>query len=67
MVIDIERRAPVLGAGRGGVSGAGMHPVAVRAVYDVHEALPDVPIVGVGGTTSGADVVEFLLAGASAV
>ena len=67
MVIDIERRAPVLGAGRGGVSGAGMHPVAVRAVYDVHQARPEVPIVGVGGTATGADVVEFVLAGASAV
>ena len=67
MVIDVERRRPVLGAKRGGLSGAAMHPVAVRALYDVHEALPNVPIVGVGGTSSGADVVEFLLAGASAV
>lgn len=67
MVIDVERRRPVLGAKRGGLSGAAMHPVAVRAVYDVHEALPAVPLVGVGGTSSGADVVEFLLAGASAV
>jgi dihydroorotate dehydrogenase (NAD+) catalytic subunit len=67
MVIDVERRRPVLGAGGGGVSGAAMHPVAVRAVHDVHSALPDVPIVGVGGTTTGVDVVEFLLAGASAV
>jgi len=67
MAIDIEARRPVLGAGRGGLSGAGVHPVAVRAVYDVHEALPDLPIVGVGGTSTGADVVEFLLAGASAV
>jgi len=67
MAIDIETRRPVLGAGRGGLSGAGVHPVAVRAVYDVHEALPDLPIVGVGGTSTGADVVEFLLAGASAV
>ena len=67
MVIDIESRRPVLGAKKGGMSGAAMHPVAVRAVYDVHEAAPDLPIVGVGGTSSGADVVEFLLAGASAV
>jgi len=67
MVIDIARRRPVLGAGRGGVSGAAIHPVAVRAVYDVREAAPQLPIVGVGGATSGADVVEFLLAGASAV
>ncbi len=67
MVIDVEQRRPVLGAKRGGMSGAAMHPVAVRAVYDVHEACPGLPIVGVGGTSSGADVVEFLLAGASAV
>lgn len=67
MVIDVESRRPVLGAGRGGVSGRAIHPVAVRAVYDVHEALPEVPIVGVGGTADGIDVVEFLLAGASAV
>ncbi len=67
MVIDVETRRPVLGARRGGLSGAAMHPVAVRAVYDVHEARPDLPIIGVGGVSSGADVVEFLLAGASAV
>jgi len=67
MVIDIDSRRPVLGALRGGLSGAAVHPVAVRAVYDVHEALPDLPIVGVGGTSTGADAVEFLLAGASAV
>ncbi len=67
MVIDPETRRPVLGAARGGLSGAAMRPVAVRAVYDVHEAIPELPIVGVGGVTSGVDVVEFLLAGASAV
>lgn len=67
MVIDPESRRPVLGARKGGLSGSAMHPVAIRAVYDVHEAAPDLPIVGVGGTASGTDVVEFLLAGASAV
>lgn len=67
MVIDVETRQPVLGAKKGGLSGAGMHPVAVRAVYDVREAAPDLPIVGVGGASSGVDVVEFMLAGASAV
>ena len=67
MVIDTESRRPVLGAKRGGLSGSAIHPVAVRAVYDVHEAVPDLPIVGVGGTASGTDVVEFLLAGAAAV
>lgn len=67
MVIDTETRRPVLGAKKGGMSGPAMHPVAVRAVYDVHEAVPDLPIIGVGGTATGTDVVEFLLAGASAV
>lgn len=41
--------------------------MAVRAVHDVHQALPDVPIVGVGGVASGWDAIEFLLAGACAV
>ena len=67
LVIDTATRRPVLGAGRGGVSGAALHPVAVRAVYDVREALPEVPIVGVGGVARGVDAVEMLLAGASAV
>jgi dihydroorotate dehydrogenase (NAD+) catalytic subunit len=67
MVIDLESRTPLLGGGGGGLSGPAMHPVAVRAVYDVHRALPDLPIVGVGGVASGADAVELLMAGASAV
>ena len=67
MVINPETRRPVLGAKRGGLSGAAMRPVAVRAVYDVHEAVSALPIVGVGGVTSGIDVVEYLLAGACAV
>ena len=67
MAIDTETRRPVLGAKKGGLSGAAIHPVAVRAVYDVHEAAPDLPIVGVGGACVGTDVVEFLLAGACAV
>jgi dihydroorotate dehydrogenase (NAD+) catalytic subunit len=41
--------------------------VAVRAVFDTHEALPDVPIIGVGGVASAVDAVEFLMAGASAI
>ena len=67
MVIDIDERRPALGGLSGGVSGAALHPVAVRAVYDVCEALPEVPIVGVGGVARGADAVEMLQAGASAV
>ena len=67
MVVDIEARKPLLGAGGGGVSGRAIGPVAVRAVYDVHAALPEVPIIGVGGIASGADAVEMMMAGAGAV
>ena len=65
--IDPVSGRPVLGAGRGGVSGPAIKPLAVRAVADVHAAHPDVPIIGVGGITSAADVVEFARAGASAI
>ncbi len=67
MVIDVEDRKPLLGAGGGGISGRAMGPVAVRSVFDVYAALPDVPIVGVGGIASGADAVEMMMAGACAV
>jgi dihydroorotate dehydrogenase (NAD+) catalytic subunit len=67
MAIDIERRTPVLGAGGGGLSGAAIRPVAVRAVFDCREALPETPIVGVGGVRTGEDAVELLMAGADAV
>jgi dihydroorotate dehydrogenase (NAD+) catalytic subunit len=69
MAIDPETRRFRLGSGPrgGGLSGPAIHPIAVRAVFDVHRALPDVPIVGVGGVASGADAAELLLAGASAV
>ena len=67
MVIDVETRRPVLGGRSGGLSGPAIHPVAVRAVHDVHAALPDLPLVGVGGVATAIDAVELLLAGASAV
>ena len=67
MAIDVETRRPVLGARKGGLSGPAIHPVAVRAVNDVRVALPDLPIVGVGGVSTVEDVVELMLAGASAV
>jgi len=67
MVIDTEARRPLLGGGGGGLSGPAIHPVAVRAVYDVRAALPSLPIVGVGGVARGADAVELMLAGASAL
>ncbi|HET6954506.1 MAG TPA: dihydroorotate dehydrogenase [Acidimicrobiales bacterium] len=69
MAIDPETRRFRLGSGPrgGGLSGPAIHPVAVRAVFDVHRALPDLPIVGVGGVTGGATAAELILAGATAV
>jgi dihydroorotate dehydrogenase (NAD+) catalytic subunit len=67
MVIDTESRRPLLGGGGGGLSGPAIHPIAVRAVYDVHAALGDLPIIGVGGVTNGTTAVELLQAGACAV
>ncbi|MDO8391975.1 MAG: dihydroorotate dehydrogenase [Actinomycetota bacterium] len=67
MVLDPTSGQPVLGAGGGGYSGRPVHPVAVRTVYDVHAALPELPIVGAGGVAGGWDAAELMLAGASAV
>lgn len=67
MVIDTASGRAVLGNGGGGLSGPAIHAIAVRAVFDVHAALPELPIVGVGGVRSGLDAAELMLAGASAV
>jgi dihydroorotate dehydrogenase (NAD+) catalytic subunit len=67
IAIDAERRRPVLANACGGLSGPAIKPVALRMVWEVHRALPEVPVVGIGGVESGRDVAEFLLAGASAV
>jgi dihydroorotate dehydrogenase (NAD+) catalytic subunit len=69
MAIDPETRTFRLGSGRrgGGLSGPAVHPVAVRAVFDVHAALPDLPLVGAGGVAGGGDAAELMLAGASAI
>lgn len=67
MVIDPDTLRPVLGNGGGGLSGRAVHPVAVRAVHDVAQALPEVPIVGVGGVATGWDAAELMAVGASAV
>ncbi|KAA0236347.1 MAG: Dihydroorotate dehydrogenase B (NAD(+)), catalytic subunit [Acidimicrobiales bacterium] len=67
MVIDTETRRPRLGAGRGGLSGPAIRPLAVRAIYDCRAVFPDLPIVGVGGVATGADAAELMLAGANAV
>jgi dihydroorotate dehydrogenase (NAD+) catalytic subunit len=67
LAFDPRTRRPALGAGGGGLSGPAIHPVAVRAVHDVHQAMPALPIIGTGGIASGWDATEFVLAGASAV
>jgi len=66
LAIDVELRRPALGFGTGGLSGAALLPVGVRATWLVRRAV-GVPIVGVGGIASGTDVVQYLLAGASLV
>lgn len=64
---DIETRRPLLSGVVGGYSGGPIKPIALRCVWEVSQALPGLPIVGSGGVASGEDVVEFFLAGASAV
>ncbi len=66
MKIDIHQRIPVLGNLIGGLSGPPVFPVAIRCVYDLHNAL-DIPIIGVGGVATWEDAIEMHLAGASAV
>ena len=67
MVINIDTMRPHLGGKTGGLSGPAIRPIAVRAVYQVHAALPNTPIIGMGGVASGRDALEMILAGASGV
>jgi dihydroorotate dehydrogenase (NAD+) catalytic subunit len=67
LVIDPDTMRPVLGGVTGGLSGPAIRPVALRCVWQVHQALPHVPILGMGGIRSGLDALQFVLAGASAV
>lgn len=67
MVIDTNSMRPKLAGKTGGLSGPAIRPVAVRAIYQVHQAFPNTPIVGMGGVASGRDAFELILAGASAV
>lgn len=66
MVIDIEKRKPVIANKTGGVSGAGIKPIAVRMVYEAAHAVK-VPVIGMGGIMTGEDAIEFMMAGAKAV
>ncbi|MFL7794943.1 MAG: dihydroorotate dehydrogenase [Anaerolineae bacterium] len=66
IILDIETRRPVLAHGTGGVSGPGMRPIAVRCVRDICRAV-DIPVLATGGVTTGRDVIEMILVGATAV
>lgn len=67
MAINTATLRPALSGIAGGLSGPAIRPIAVRCVYQVHAALPGMPIIGSGGIATGLDALEFLLAGASAV
>jgi len=67
MALDLDTMRPVLAGVTGGLSGPAIKPVAVRCIWQVHAALPDAPIIGMGGVRSGLDALELILAGASAV
>jgi dihydroorotate dehydrogenase (NAD+) catalytic subunit len=67
MMIDLETRQPVLANKVGGVSGPAIKPIAIKAVYDIHKALPHVPIIGTGGVLTGEDAIEMVMAGATLV
>lgn len=67
MVINLDTMKPHLGGKTGGLSGPAIRPIAVRAIYQVHSALPNIPILGMGGVASGRDALELILAGASGV
>lgn len=67
MAIDTETMRPVLAGLTGGLSGPAIRPIAVRCIWQVREALPDVPIIGMGGVMTGRDALELILAGASMV
>jgi dihydroorotate dehydrogenase (NAD+) catalytic subunit len=65
--IDIDTRRPLLSGGPGGYSGPGLKAISMRCVYEVSRSIPGVKIVGCGGVSNGADVIEYMMAGASAV
>ena len=67
LILDIESGQPILANRSGGLSGPALKPIALKCVYDVRKACPDVPIIGTGGVTTGADAIEMLMAGATAV
>jgi dihydroorotate dehydrogenase (NAD+) catalytic subunit len=67
MVIDINSMKPKLSQKTGGLSGPAIRPIAVRAIYQVREALPELPILGMGGVATGEDALQLVLAGATGI
>ena len=67
MVINLDTMRPHLGGKTGGLSGPAIRPIAVRAIYQVHSAMPSIPILGMGGVATGRDALELILAGAKGV
>lgn len=67
MMIDIETGHPFLTNKVGGVSGPAIKPIAIKNVYDIHKALPNTPIIGTGGVTTGEDAIEMIMAGATLI
>jgi dihydroorotate dehydrogenase (NAD+) catalytic subunit len=67
MAVDLDTMQPALGGITGGLSGPAIRPVAVRCVWQVHRAVPHLPLLGMGGIQTGRDALEFIVAGASAV
>ena len=67
MVIDTDTLLPKLSGKTGGLSGPAIRPVAVRCVYQIRKALPNIPIIGMGGIRIGRDAIEFFAAGANAI
>jgi dihydroorotate dehydrogenase (NAD+) catalytic subunit len=65
--IDLDTMRPTLGGTTGGLSGPAIRPVALRCVWQVHQAVPQLPLLGMGGIRTGQDALQFILAGASAV
>jgi dihydroorotate dehydrogenase (NAD+) catalytic subunit len=67
LVIDTHRRKPKISFGSGGLSGPAVLPIGLLATWRVSQALPGVPLIGLGGVSTGDDAVQYLLAGASLV
>ena len=67
MAIDVRTFRPKLSTGTGGLSGPAIRPIAVRCIWQVHSAMPHIPIIGMGGVAAGEHAIELILAGATAV